>query len=133
MLFRSFSIGLVLGATVAAIALAGCGGRGPGKSFTLKIDYSGDVAYIVVATPASTRAVERVMLEGVRHAGVAAFVTTNKPTGALDCSDHATIGQNGPTPLVLHPYVGDDVSAQVYGGGSLADGICSGLQSTLGG
>ncbi len=120
----------IIGGVGAAIgvagALAGCGG-GSSHSFTIKADNKGDVAYIVVTTPAPEQAVAGVLLGTTRSAGAAAFLTTASPTLPFDCKGHAKIGSSGIPASALHPYTGDDVSIAVYGIGSFADGVCSGL------
>ena len=125
---------LALGVTAAVAALAGCGG-GSGNSFTIKEDYSGHVAYLVFDTAIPHQALERVLVDAMRSSGADAFVTSNKPTGPLDCSWHGAYGLIGIPDIpfmALHRYDTSNVSVKVYGTGSYADRVCSELQATSG-
>jgi hypothetical protein len=122
-----------LAATGVVVALAGCGG-GSGNSFTIKADSSGHVAYLVVTSDLPRRALEGDLRNGMRSEGTA-FVTTNNPAGAHDCSWHGSLGSigiPGIPALDLHRYSSGKVTVDVYGSGSFADGICSDLQLTSG-
>ena len=123
----------VIGSVGAAIgvagALAGCGGSST-PVFTIKANLKGDVAYLVVHTAVPQSAVAPVLLRAIRSVGAVAFTSTGRPaTVSLDCNQHTTIGSSGIPAATLHPYTGKDVSIEVYGTGSFADGICSGFLS----
>jgi hypothetical protein len=123
---------LALGVTAAVVALAGCGG-GSGNSFTIKANESGHVAYLVVTTAIPHRVIEPLLVNGMQSYGAAAFVTSSKPTGALDCRSNRALDVLGipdiPTFGASLTYALSKVSIEVYGTGSFADQVCSDLLS----
>jgi hypothetical protein len=98
------------------------------KSFTVKMSLPGGEVYVVVSAPAAAETV----LENGLTASASGFATINltdeKPEGPRDCTQSETIGQDGPEPPELQPYIGDTVTFTVYGNGLFADGLCEQLQ-----
>jgi hypothetical protein len=119
--------------TLGVAILAGCGGGGgSSKAATLKLEYGGEVAWVVFGVPGHKHAVASALLQGVQSAGVSGSLTTSKPQGPLDCSRDIKIG-NGPTVFrALRRYAGQTASLKVYGQGQFAYGVCRGMLSGFG-
>ena len=125
---------LALGVTAAVVALAGCGGGSrAGNSFTIKANESGHVAYLVVTTAIPHKVIEPILVTSMQSYDAAAFVTTSKPAGALDCRSNRDLNVLGipdiPVFGVGLRYALSKVLIEVYGTGSFADQVCSDLLS----
>lgn len=126
------NLAVLVSAALGAVVLAGCGGSSS-NTFTVKIDYSGQIAYLVVGVSAHQGAIEHALTKKLNTGGLSAFVTSNQPAGSLDCSRQGKIGEHHTPAPALRPYLGQNISVKVYGSGALADAVCSGLLSDVGG
>jgi hypothetical protein len=128
---------LVVVCVVSSVA-AGCGGGGGGsssstKSFSVKADYQGKTAYIVVSVPAAHETVIRdayIAKAQAKARPLNVNLTEQSPQGPLDCSQSGTIGQHHPhaIPPKMRPYIGEPLTVKVYGSGLLADALCQSLK-----
>lgn len=127
---------LVVVCVVSSVA-AGCGGGGGSssstKSFSVKVDYQGKTAYIVVSVPAAHETVIRdayIAKAQAKAKPLNVNLTEQSPQGALNCSQSGKIGQHHPhsIPPKMRPYIGEPLTVKVYGSGLLADALCHSLE-----
>jgi hypothetical protein len=129
-------VSATLAAVVASAVLASCGGgSSTSKSFTIKLDHSGQVFYLVMSASGHEVAIAHAMtkkLASTMGSSWVVSVTSTRPHGSLACIVSGKIGENGSPPPILEPYRGENISMKLYGSGPLADGFCSGLKSSAG-
>ena len=121
----------VLPAILVVGIVTGCGNSS--KSATVRLDYKGEVAYMVVSVPGNETAVVSELISRLRSAGISRVVRVHQPHGPLACQRSTKIGQGRVVFPALRQYAGQTSSLTVYGEGQLADGLCKGVMSGAGG